>query len=233
MSNGLDTDCSVKRLLGCTYVQIAPFPFLLFLCQKKSKYGRDVVLSVAWSELWGELPGGKGRFFYPARLVGICPGCVTLFGTSARPDRWKVVTISAFRRSVGCRLSLGCSCGASGWHPQAPQLYHSIFQTISPVVGKRRPGTTAYPSDGGSNTAKRVLLTRKTCRGPLFISGRIQGFQCQSDGKGWFPLIHQEWGERWACLATFILALGLGEVRAGKAWNLRRRGEGEAAGQTS
>ena len=53
--------------------------------------------------------------------------------------------------------------------------------------------------------------------GHLCVTGPIQGFQRQSDGKGWLPLTPQELGERWACLATFFLGLGLG---APDAWNL-------------
>ena len=44
---------------------------------------------------------------------------------------------------------------------------------------------------------------------------RTQGFQRQSDGKGCIPLTPLELEERWACLATFFLALGLVEIAAG------------------
>ena len=50
-----------EKLPGLMRELIALFPFLLFLCQKESKFGRDVVLSVAWSEFLGKLPGGIGR----------------------------------------------------------------------------------------------------------------------------------------------------------------------------
>ena len=41
------------------------------------------------------------------------------------------------------------------------------------------------------------------------MTDRIQGFQSQRDGKRLAPpLTPQELGERWACLATFFLALG-------------------------
>ena len=54
---------------------IALFPFLLFLCQKESKFGRDVVLSGAWSEFWVSFLVVLVEF-YPARLLGTCPGYV-------------------------------------------------------------------------------------------------------------------------------------------------------------
>ena len=80
LSNGLGTGCSLKRSLGLMLARIAPFPFLLFLCQKELKSGKVASLFVAWSELWVSflvrLVG-----FYPARLVGICPG----YGTSSVP----------------------------------------------------------------------------------------------------------------------------------------------------
>ena len=65
---------------------------------------------------------------------------------------------------------------------------------------------------------------------------RTQGFQRQSDGKGCCPLSPQELGVRWACLAIFFLALGLGEICTGDAWNLPSEGTGVgffSAGQSS
>ena len=40
------------------------------------------------------------------------------------------------------------------------------------------------------------------------------------------PLPPKEWGVRWASLAIFFLALGLGEVCTGDAWNLPSEGTG-------
>ena len=57
-------------------------------------------------------------------------------------------------------------------------------------------------------------------QGDQFMSNRNQGFQRQSDGKGYFSLTPRELGERWASLATFFLALGLVDFAAGDAWNL-------------
>ena len=56
--------------------------------------------------------------------------------------------------------------------------------------------------------------------GPLFISGRTQGFQRQSDRKGCISQTPQEREKRWACLATFFIAMGLVDHAAGYAWNL-------------
>ena len=39
---------------------------------------------------------------------------------------------------------------------------------------------------------------------------RILGFQRRGDGKDCAPLPPKEWGVRWACLAIFFFALGLG-----------------------
>ena len=52
------------------------------------------------------------------------------------------------------------------------------------------------------------------------MSDRIQGFQRQSDGKGCLKQLPQELGERWACHATFVLALGLVEFAPGNVRNL-------------
>ena len=46
----------------------------------------------------------------------------------------------------------------------------------------------------------------------LLISFRFQGIQRRGDGKDCAPLPPKEWGVRWASLAIFFLALGLGEV---------------------
>ena len=59
------------------------------------------------------------------------------------------------------------------------------------------------------------------------MSGQIQGFQSQSDGKGCTSLIPQDSGQRlrWACLSTFFLALGLVEFAAGTPGTCIRRQE--------
>ena len=60
----------------------------------------------------------------------------------------------------------------------------------------------------------------------LLILFRIQGIQRRGDGKDCAPLPPKEWGVRWASLAIFFLALGLGEVCTGDAWNLPLEGTG-------
>ena len=62
------------------------------------------------------------------------------------------------------------------------------------------------------------------------------GIQRRDDGKYCILLTPQEQVERWASLAIFSLGLGLGEVCAGKAWNLPLEVTGVGrgpAGQTS
>ena len=48
----------------------------------------------------------------------------------------------------------------------------------------------------------------------------FHGIQRRGDGKDCASLPPKEWGARWACLAIFLLALGLDEVCTGDAWNL-------------
>ena len=55
---------------------------------------------------------------------------------------------------------------------------------------------------------------------------RIQGIQRRGDGKDCAPLPPKEWGVRWANLAIFFLALGLGEVCTGDTGNLLSEGTG-------
>ena len=55
---------------------------------------------------------------------------------------------------------------------------------------------------------------------------RIEGIQRRGDGKDCAPLPPSERGVRWADLAIFFLALGLGDVCTGDAWNLPSKGTG-------
>ena len=65
-------------------------------------------------------------------------------------------------------------------------------------------------------------LPRRRVQTFLLMSFRtqFQGTQRRGDGKDCFPLPPKERGERWACLAIFFLALGLGDFALGNAWNL-------------
>ena len=63
------------------------------------------------------------------------------------------------------------------------------------------------------------------------IAFRIQGIQRRGDGKRLrSPLpLKERGGVRWVCLAIFFLALRLGEVCTGDAWNLPSEGTGVGA----
>ena len=65
-------------------------------------------------------------------------------------------------------------------------------------------------------------LPRRRVQSFLHMLFRTQslGTQRRGDGKDCFPLPPKEKGERWACLAIFFLALGLGDFALGNAWNL-------------
>ena len=54
----------------------------------------------------------------------------------------------------------------------------------------------------------------------MIFRPRSLGTQRRGDGKDCFPLPPKEKGERWAYLAIFFLALGLGDFALGNAWNL-------------
>ena len=60
----------------------------------------------------------------------------------------------------------------------------------------------------------------------MLFRTQSQGTQRRGDGKDCFPLPPKEKGERWACLAIFFLALGLGDFALGNAWNLLSEGSG-------
>ena len=105
-------------------------------------------------------------------------------------------------------------------------------------VGKRHFVTTDHLPDAGSNVGKGSGLPRRLVQEQLLMSFRIQilGTQRRGDGKDCAPLPPKERGARWACLAIFFLALGLGEVCTGEAWNLPSEGTGVGffpAGQSS
>ena len=54
----------------------------------------------------------------------------------------------------------------------------------------------------------------------MILRTQSLGTQRRGDGKDCFPLLPKEKGERWAYLAIFFLALGLGDFALGNAWNL-------------
>ena len=71
----------------------------------------------------------------------------------------------------GFGLSQRVSFGASGWHTEAPTLYHYLYHTFFPHGlyprvgnggGKRWDVTPGHHTDDGGNRVKRVRPTRKT-----------------------------------------------------------------------
>ena len=70
----------------------------------------------------------------------------------------------------------------------------------------------------------------------LFTVFRTRSIQHRGDGKDCAPLPPKECGVRWAYLAIFFLALGLGDFAPGDAWNLPSEATGVGvfpAGQSS
>ena len=81
-------------------------------------------------------------------------------------------------------------------------------------------------------------LPRRLVQEQLLMSFRIQilGTQRRGDEKDCASLPPLGKGERWAYLAIFFLASGLGEVCTGEAWNMPSEGTGLGgfpAGQSS
>ena len=92
--------------------------------------------------------------------------------------------------------------------------------------GKRQFVTPGHPLDAGGNVAKRVQLTKKTRPG---VSSHDNPDPGHPTPRRWkrlrSPFLRKRGGVRWACLAIFFLALGLGEVCTGDAWNLPSEGK--------
>ena len=106
----------------------------------------------------------------------------------------------------------------------APQFLPNGFRRghFLVMVGGLEKGLLppAHPSAGGSNTAKRVQLTRKARPGSPVHPRPDPGLPTPKRWKGLHLLVSFGAGERWARLATFFLALGLVEFCSGNAWNL-------------
>ena len=94
----------------------------------------------------------------------------------------------------------------------------SLFR-VGNGCGKRQFITHNPLTEAGGNMGKRVRLTKKTRPG-VFFTWQSGSIQRRGDGNDCAPLPPKEWGVRWACFAIFFLALGLGEVCTGDAWNL-------------
>ena len=133
----------------------------------------------------------------------------------------------------GSWLSQRFSSGASGRFLEALALYYRFCQTISPWVlprlgggvGNRRVVTSGNLLDCRGNSGKRVRLTRETRPGAFSLVHPDPGHSTPRRWKRLRLLPPKEWGEEWASLAIFFLALG-GWVRFAteKASNLPSEG---------
>ena len=79
-----------------------------------------------------------------------------------------------------------------------------ILPRVGNGSGKRQFVTLGHLLDGGSNTGKRVGLTRKTRPG---VSGASNAEEMEKIA---LPFLRRSGGVRWACLAIFFLDSGLG-----------------------
>ena len=76
----------------------------------------------------------------------------------------------------GFGVSQSMSFGASGWHTEAPTLYHYFYLAFAPWFlprvgnggGKRWAVSPGHLSNDHSNGVERFRLTRKTRPGTLF-----------------------------------------------------------------
>ena len=93
--------------------------------------------------------------------------------------------------------------------------------------GKRWDVTPGYSSDDRSSTVKRVRQTRKTRPGAQVSHVPDPGHPTPRRWKRLRTLPPKK-KVKWACLAIFFLALGLGEFCTGDAWNLPSEGTGVA-----
>ena len=87
-------------------------------------------------------------------------------------------------------------------------------------AGKRDCVASSRLLDDGGNVTERVGLTRKTCPGTPVHFRPDPALPTPKRWKRLHPPDASGAGERWACLATFFLALGLVDHAGGYAWNL-------------
>ena len=90
-------------------------------------------------------------------------------------------------------------------------------------VGERNFSTIDHLPDIDSTVGKRVRLTKKTrpSISSHVIPDPVPGHSTPREmEKIAPPFLRRRGGERWACLAIFFLALGLGDFALGDAWNL-------------
>ena len=124
----------------------------------------------------------------------------------------------------GCRWGFGLSqrssIGASGWYPEAPILFFHFSFSLPPWLlprvgngnGQRLSVAPVHLLDDGSNSCKRVRLTRKTRPGVSSHVAPDPGHPTLRRWKRLLPPPSEGEVVRWACLAIFFLDLGLGEV---------------------
>ena len=103
---------------------------------------------------------------------------------------------------------------------------HGFLPRVGNGIGKRQSVALGHLLDEGSNTGKRVRLTKKTRPGAFSHDIPDPGHPTPRRWKRLRPLPPKERGVRWACLAIFFLDLGLGEVFAlGMPGTCLRRGQ--------
>ena len=173
-----------------------------------------------------KVPGGLGRFM-PCNLGSLL--------SRLRHVGWNQCSHGLDSRPLeSCHHQcLGALCGVLG-HPKGSALElldgtlklrycTDLFTNRFPPwslprvgsgVGKRHFVTTDHLLDAGSAMGKRVRLTKKTRPGAashVIPDPGSWALNAENMEKIAPPLPPKEWGERWACLAIFFLALGLGE----------------------
>ena len=234
LSNGLDTGCSVKRRLGPMFELNRPIliPSVPVSEGIEIRHGCQFLSSLL--RALGKLPGGLGRFL-PCRL-----------GTHLSRLRhvgWNQCSHGLDSRPLeSCHHQcLKAVCGVLGY-PKGSALElldgtlklrycttlfskrfpHWSLPQVSLGIGKRSFSTIGHLLDIDSTVGKRVGLTKKT-RPDIsshVIPDPVPGHSTPRRWKRLLPLPPKEKGERWACLAIFFLALGLGDFALGNAWNL-------------
>ena len=111
----------------------------------------------------------------------------------------------------------------------------SIFSTLFPpcslpkvrnVSCRRQSVAPVHLLDDGSNSGRRVRLTRKTRPVALAFHNPDPGHSTPRRWKRLRAPSSEGEGSAVACLAIFFIALRLGEVCTGDAWNLPSEGTG-------
>ena len=156
-----------------------------------------------------KLPGGLGRFL----PCGVGPHLSRL-----RHLGWNQCYHGLTSRPLeSCHHQcLKAVCGVLGYpEGSAAELLGGSLKL------KRSAVTSVNLLDCRGNYGKRVLLTRKTRPGASSHVNPDPGhFHAEEMEKIAFPFLRKSGEARWACLALFFLALGLGDFLHWDAWNL-------------